>query len=56
MSNGYVKQWCPSIKSSSEQDPEMVSAVVSILKSLGEDLSREGLPTVRSKRRSCTVN
>ncbi|CAG7878183.1 unnamed protein product [Brassica rapa] len=49
MSNGYVKQWCPSIKSSSEQDPEMVSAVVSILKSLGEDLSREGLVTKPAK-------
>lgn len=44
---GSVKEWCPSVKSSSklspEQDPEMVSVVVSILKSLGEDPSRKEL-------------
>ncbi|XP_010552036.1 PREDICTED: GTP cyclohydrolase 1-like [Tarenaya hassleriana] len=49
--NGSVKEWCPSVKSSSKfspADPEMVSAVNSILKSLGEDPSRKelvGTPT-----------
>ncbi|CAL9219964.1 unnamed protein product [Arabidopsis halleri] len=42
-----VKEWCPSVKSSynfsPEEDPEMVSAVVSILKSLGEDPLRKEL-------------
>ncbi|KAJ0234107.1 GTP cyclohydrolase 1 [Hirschfeldia incana] len=43
--NGSVKkEWCPSVKSCSEEEaPEMVSAVVSILRSLGDDPSREGL-------------
>ncbi|ESQ49305.1 hypothetical protein EUTSA_v10020678mg [Eutrema salsugineum] len=44
---GSVREWCPSLKSSSklspEEDTEMVSAVVSILKSLGEDPSRKEL-------------
>ncbi|RID64279.1 hypothetical protein BRARA_E03224 [Brassica rapa] len=44
------KEWCPSVKTSSEEeDPEMVSAVVSILKSLGEDPSREGLVATPSR-------
>ncbi|KAL0900703.1 hypothetical protein Bca101_084664 [Brassica carinata] len=49
--NGSVKEWCPSVKTSSEEeeDPEMVSAVVSILKSLGEDPSREGLVATPSR-------
>ncbi|XP_018486054.2 GTP cyclohydrolase 1 isoform X1 [Raphanus sativus] len=49
--NGSVmKEWCPSVKTSSEEeDPEMVSAVVSILKSLGEDPSREGLIATPSR-------
>uniref|UniRef100_A0A1J3GBU4 GTP cyclohydrolase 1 n=1 Tax=Noccaea caerulescens TaxID=107243 RepID=A0A1J3GBU4_NOCCA len=42
-----VKDWCPTVKSSTklspEEDPEMVSVVVSILKSLGEDPSRKEL-------------
>ncbi|XP_010547125.1 PREDICTED: GTP cyclohydrolase 1 [Tarenaya hassleriana] len=44
--NGSVKEWCPSVKSSSKfspSDSEMVSAVSSILRSLGEDLSRKEL-------------
>ncbi|KAF2556557.1 hypothetical protein F2Q68_00018142 [Brassica cretica] len=44
------KEWCPSVKTSFEEDdPEMVSAVVSILKSLGEDPSREGLIATPSR-------
>jgi len=44
---GSVRDWCPSVRTSTklspEEDPEMVSAVVSILKSLGEDPSRKEL-------------
>ncbi|KAL1211948.1 GTP cyclohydrolase 1 [Cardamine amara subsp. amara] len=44
---GSVKEWCPSVKRSTklspEEDPEIVSAVVSILKSLGEDPLRKEL-------------
>ncbi|CAN8269561.1 unnamed protein product [Cochlearia groenlandica] len=43
----FTKEWCPSVKSlsklSPQEDPEMISAVVSILKSLGEDPLRKEL-------------
>ncbi|CAN8260175.1 unnamed protein product [Cochlearia groenlandica] len=53
-SNGSsVQEWCPSFKSSSKsssvEDPEMVSAVVSIMKSLGEDPSRKELTGTPSR-------
>ncbi|KAF8094624.1 hypothetical protein N665_0358s0006 [Sinapis alba] len=43
--DGSVKEWCPSLRSKLllEEDQEMVSAVVSILRSLGEDPSRKEL-------------
>ncbi|ESQ32445.1 hypothetical protein EUTSA_v10004230mg [Eutrema salsugineum] len=45
--NGSVKDWCPIVVENSSKvlpaDSEMVSAVVSILKSLGEDPSRKEL-------------
>ncbi|KAG2318196.1 hypothetical protein Bca52824_021318 [Brassica carinata] len=46
-----VKEWCPSVrcKLSLEEDPEMVSAVVSILRSLGEDPSRKELIATPSR-------
>lgn len=49
MSDDSVKEWCLSVKTSSEQDLEMVSAVVSILKSSGEDPPREGLVATPSR-------
>ncbi|KAJ4886035.1 GTP cyclohydrolase 1 [Raphanus sativus] len=46
-----VKEWCPSVRSKLllEEDPEMVSAVVSILRSLGEDPSRKELVATPSR-------
>ncbi|KAF8077029.1 hypothetical protein N665_1068s0008 [Sinapis alba] len=38
-----VKDWCPFVIENSDADLEMVSAVVSILKALGEDPSRKEL-------------
>ncbi|KAJ0244351.1 GTP cyclohydrolase I domain-containing protein [Hirschfeldia incana] len=44
-------EWCPSVRSKLllEEDPEMVSAVVSILRSLGEDPSRKELVATPSR-------